>query len=114
MKLFCLNFKLISNRIKFSLNATLRSDSPPPGISLKNLERRKFLLRIKTQLNPNLGDTSAEAGVSVGLLEEVFDKGGGALRCHKVFTSLIVSVAFHLVRFNETIAAMRSEDVRYW
>ena len=69
---------------------------------------RKFLLRIKTQLNPNLGDTSAEAGVSVGLLEEVFDKGGGALRCHKVFTSLIVSVAFHLVRFNETIAAKRS------
>ena len=83
-------------------------------VSVSRILKGENSLRIKTQLNPNLGDTSAEAGVSVGLLEEVFDKGGGALRCHKVFTSLIVSVAFHLVRFNETIAAKRSEDVKYW
>ena len=45
----------------------------------------------------NLGDAAAEAGGSLGLLKEMFDEGRCTFGRHKMFPSLAVSVAFHLV-----------------
>ena len=65
----------------------------------------KILSEVKTQnffckKNLNLGHAATKGSVRVGLFEEVLDQRGGALRSHKVVSTIAVSVAFHLVTLN--------------
>ena len=86
-------------RVKLCLLATFRLDPPPTVLGRQNLERKTQDFFCKKNLN--LGHAATKGSVRVRLFEEVLDQRGGALRSHKVVSTIAVSVAFHLVTSNK-------------
>ena len=87
-------------RVKLCLLATFRLDPPPTVLGRQNLEEGKTQ-DFFCKKNLNLGHAATKGSVRVGLFEEVLDQRGGALRSHKVVSTIAVSVAFHLVTSNK-------------
>ena len=78
-------------------HSDLTRHRPSSVAKILNAESRFFCKK-----NLNLGHAATKGSVCVGLFEEVLDQRGGALRSHKVVSTIAVSVAFHLlVTFNK-------------
>ena len=75
-------------------HSDLTRHRPSSVAKILNAKLKIFFCKKK---NLNLGHAATKGSVRVGLFEEVLDQRGGALRSHKVVSTIAVSVAFHLL-----------------